>query len=131
MSVRTVATFTIFCLGTSISVSAQSPTEGDMNRKQSQTESHTRMRAAATVTVQGSEAKPYDQTESPTLLEVNIKETSTGDIEGESSVRALQIRPDDRSARMVSVQRVSGRLAGRKGTFVLHQRLPGQQLPVE
>ncbi|PWT89372.1 MAG: hypothetical protein C5B56_07225 [Proteobacteria bacterium] len=51
--------------------------------------------------------------------EIRIKETFTGDIVGESLVRALQIRRDDRSASMISVQRVRGRLGGREGTFVL------------
>lgn len=66
-----------------------------------------------------SEARPYDQTASPTLMEIRISETFTGDIAGESTVRALQVRRDDRSASMVSVQRVRGTLGGGKDTFVL------------
>jgi hypothetical protein len=41
----------------------------------SQTEPHTR-------------AKPYDHTVSPALMEVHISETFTGDMDGESPVRA-------------------------------------------
>ncbi|HEX3651256.1 MAG TPA: DUF3224 domain-containing protein [Rhizomicrobium sp.] len=78
-----------------------------------------RTRAKAKITVQNSEAKPYDQTESPALVEVHLTETFGGDIEGDSSVRALQVLHDDRSASLVSVQRFSGRLAGHQGTFVL------------
>jgi len=40
-------------------------------------------------------------------------------IEGESPVRALQVLRDDKSASLVSVQRFSGKLGGRQGTFVL------------
>ena len=86
---------------------------------QSQTEPRSRARAAAKITVQRSEAKPYDQTASPALMEVLLSETFTGDIDGESTVRALQVRRDDRSASMVSVQRFCGKLGGRQGTFVL------------
>jgi len=79
----------------------------------------TRTRAEATITVQSSDAKPYDQTASPALMEIHIAETFTGDIEGESTVRALQVQHDDRSASMVSLQRFLGKLGGRQGTFVL------------
>ena len=58
---------------------------------QSQTQARTRARAKAKITVQNSEAKPYDQTASPALVEVRLTETFTGDIEGESPVRALQV----------------------------------------
>jgi hypothetical protein len=71
------------------------------------------------VTVQNSKALPYDQSASPTLLEIHLNETFTGDIDGESPVRALQVLRDDRSASLVSMQRFHGRLHGRKGTFVL------------
>jgi hypothetical protein len=80
---------------------------------------HERTRANATVTVQSSDAKPYDQTVSPALHEIRISERFTGDIDGESLVRALQILRDDKSAGMVSLQRFRGKLAGRQGTFVL------------
>ena len=85
----------------------------------SRTEPRPRTRARATITVQNSEAKPYDQTVSPALLEIRLVETFSGDIEGQSPVRALQVLRDDRSASMVSVQRFSGKLGGRKGSFVL------------
>jgi hypothetical protein len=78
-----------------------------------------RTRAEARITVHSSEAKPYDQTESPALVEVRLSETFTGDIDGESTVRALQVLRDDRSASLISMQRFRGKLAGRQGSFVL------------
>src|SRR5690242_15322530 len=83
------------------------------------TESHVRASARAKITVQHSEAKPYDQSAGPALLEVHLTETFSGDIEGQSAVRALQVLRDDKSACLVSLQRFSGKLAGRQGTFVL------------
>ena len=78
-----------------------------------------RRRAEATIAVNNSQAKPYDQTVGPGVLEIHIEETFTGDIEGESTVRALQVLREDRTASMVSMQRFRGKLAGRQGTFVL------------
>lgn len=78
-----------------------------------------RNRAVARVTVQSSQAEPFDQTAGPVLSEIRLSETFTGDIDGESPVRALEVRRDDRSASLVSVQRFRGKLAGREGTFVL------------
>ena len=86
---------------------------------QSQMVLQTRKRAIAKVAVQSSEANAYDQTAGPALLDVRLSETFTGDINGESPVRALEVLRNDRSANLVSVQRFRGNLAGREGTFVL------------
>ena len=86
---------------------------------QSQAKPGTRARAKAKIIVQSSESKPYDQDTSPALMEIRLSETFTGDIDGESPVRALQVLRDDHSASLVSVQRFRGKLGGRQGTFVL------------
>ena len=86
---------------------------------QSQAVSHTRAHAEAKIRVQSSEAKPYDQTAGPALMEIHLSETFTGDIDGEATVRALQVQRDHQSASLVSMQRFRGKLAGRQGTFVL------------
>src|SRR5437660_9193617 len=75
--------------------------------------------ATAKITVVSSDAKAYDQTEGPALMELRLSETFAGDIDGESSVRALQLRRADQSASFVSMQRFRGKLGGRHGSFVL------------
>ena len=87
--------------------------------EQSQAEPRTRARAETKITVQSSEAKAYDQTASPPFMGIRLDETFTGDIDGESPVRALQALREDKSASLVSLQRFRGRLGGRQGTFVL------------
>lgn len=87
--------------------------------RKSQAEPRTRVSAKAKITVRSSEAKPYDQTASPALVEIRLTETFTGDMDGESPVRALQVLRDDKSACLVSMQRFQGKLGGRQGTFVL------------
>jgi uncharacterized protein DUF3224 len=86
---------------------------------QSQLEPRQRARAEAKITVHSSKAEPCDQTASPALMTIRLSETFNGDIDGESEVWALQVRRDDRSASMVSMQRFRGKLGGRQGTFVL------------
>ena len=76
-------------------------------------------RAIATITVQSSEARPYDQTIGPALTEIRISETFTGDLDGESTARASQVQRSDHSASQVSMQRFTGKLGGRQGGFVL------------
>lgn len=81
--------------------------------------SFVRTRAVATITVKSSKTEPFDREVKPTLAELSLKETFDGDLEGTSTVRALQIRGEDGSASMVSVQRFVGKLKGKQGTFVL------------
>ena len=96
-------------------VSPQSKEQGNATTSKPRTRSHAR----AKITVQHSDAKPYDQSVSPALLEIDISEVFSGDIDGESTVRALQAQSQNKSARMVSLQRFRGKLGGRQGTFVL------------
>src|ERR1051325_9191445 len=82
----------------------QSKEQADMTTdRHSQTELHTHKHATAKITVQNSQAKPYDQT-SPALMELHLSETFTGDIEVESPVRALQDQRGEKSASQVSMQ---------------------------
>lgn len=75
--------------------------------------------ARATIIVHDSRAEPFDETAGPALSILSIRETFAGDIEGESIVRALQLRQQDGRVHMISLQRVTGSLGGRKGSFVL------------
>ena len=77
-----------------LEASAQSGEELNVNIAQSE-KTGTRTRATAKIIVTSSEAKPYDQTASPALIELRLNETFTGDIDGESPVRALQVQRDD------------------------------------
>ena len=85
---------------------------------QTQTQGRERTQARTVITVRSSEAKPYDRSVSPALMEIDLRETFSGDLQADSTVRALQTQRDDRSASMVSMQRVDGELGGRRGTFV-------------
>jgi Protein of unknown function (DUF3224) len=117
MRIRILTALTIPCLGMLQLASAKLP--GNPVEIFHTLRPRRRARAEAKITVQRSEAKAYGQTASPLLMEIRLSETFTGDIDGGSTVRALEVLRDDRSASLVSVQRFRGKLGGRQGTFVL------------
>jgi len=51
-------------------------------------------------------------------MEIRLNEAFSGDIDGESPLRALQVRRDDQSVSLVSAQRFRRKLGGRQGSFV-------------
>jgi len=118
MRLRNMAKVAIIFLSIWQAASAQSQKETH-TPMQSQTEPCQRTRAKAKITVHSSQAKPYDQTASPALVEIDLNEKFAGDLDGESPVRALQLLRDDKSACLVSMQRFRGKLGGHQGTFVL------------
>jgi hypothetical protein len=109
MTIRAVALLAAFCLATSPGTAFQ-PAETHM---------HARSHAAAKVKVQKSRADVYDRMTGLALAVISIEEIFSGDIEGTSTVRALEVRRPDGPASMVSMQRVRGKLGGREGSFVL------------
>ena len=82
-------------------------------------ETPARTRAQAQVTVHRHESEPFDDQAAPELAELKLWERFTGGIEAESTVRALQMRDANGAIRQVSLQRMTGTLGGREGTFVL------------
>jgi Protein of unknown function (DUF3224) len=79
-----------------------------------------RTRATGTIDVKTYEPTPYDQpAEGPALVRIHVVEEFSGDIEGEGVAEFLQTAQGDDVASFVGVERVTGTLAGRSGTFVL------------
>ncbi len=63
---------------------------------------------------------PYDTVaEGPGLNELHVTEAFTGDIVGQGGARMLQAARKDGSASFCAIERVTGTLAGRSGTFLL------------
>jgi hypothetical protein len=79
-----------------------------------------RTRASAVITVRKYEPSAYDEpAEGPVLTRIHVQESFSGDIEGEGVVEFLQAARADGSASFARIERVTGRLAGREGTFLL------------
>jgi len=65
------------------------------------------------------ESDRYDELGGIALVELRLRETFAGEMDGESDVRALQVVRSDRSVNQVSLQTFRGSLHGRRGSFLL------------
>jgi hypothetical protein len=75
-----------------------------------------RTRASAVITVHKYEPSAYD---GPVLTRIHVAESFSGDIEADGEVEFLQAGHADGSGSFVGIERVTGTLAGRQGTFLL------------
>jgi hypothetical protein len=76
--------------------------------------------ATGRIDVESYDPTPFDEPSSgPKLIEIHVRETFSGDIEGEGVARFLQAERKDGSASFVGIERVTGTIAGRQGTFLL------------
>jgi len=77
-------------------------------------------RANATITVHAYEPAGYENpADGPALVRIHVAERFSGDIEGDGVVEFLQAARPDGSASFVGIERVTGTVAGRQGTFLL------------
>jgi hypothetical protein len=76
--------------------------------------------ATGRIDVKSYEPQAYDDAgEGPNLVEVHVTETFSGDVEDEGVVRFLQAIRDDGSASFVGIERITGSVGARQGTFLL------------
>jgi hypothetical protein len=76
--------------------------------------------ATGRIDVKTYEPQPYEEADDgPNLIEIHVSETFSGDIEGEGVARFLQAVRKDESASFVGIERVTGSVAGRSGSFLL------------
>jgi hypothetical protein len=79
-----------------------------------------RTRASAVITVHAYEPAAYDEpAEGPVLTRIHVAETFSGDIAGDGVVEFLQAARPDGSASFAGIERVTGSVGGRAGTFLL------------
>lgn len=66
--------------------------------------------------------KPYSEgADLPKLTRASVVKTLTGDIEGEGHVEYLMMYRPDGTATFVGLERVTGKIDGRSGSFVLER----------
>jgi hypothetical protein len=83
----------------------------------------TTTRANAVITVAVYEPTVYDHpAEGPVLTRIHVEESFSGDITADGVVEFLQSSTPEDSASFVGIERVSGALAGRTGTFLLQDQ---------
>ena len=79
-------------------------------------------RANARFAIKNWDEKPYSEgPDLPKLTRASVTKTFTGDIEGEGPVEYLMMYRSDGSAAFLGLERISGRIGGRTGSFVLQR----------
>ena len=79
-----------------------------------------RTRATAVINVHKYEPSAYEEpAEGPVLTRIHVEESFSGDISGDGVVEFLQAASVDDSASFVGIERITGELGGRRGTFLL------------
>ena len=77
-------------------------------------------RANGVITVHKYEPADYDKPAAgPVLTRIHVAESFSGDITGDGVAEFLQAASADGSASFVGIERVTGTIAGRAGTFLL------------
>jgi hypothetical protein len=79
--------------------------------------SHT---ATATFVIDSWTPEPAEEQDGVTLTPTRVTKTFHGDVEGQSTADLLMAQAQEESAAYVGFERISGRVHGRAGTFVLH-----------
>lgn len=64
----------------------------------------------------------YDDRDGTSLGRIHITRRFEGDLEGEATAELLTATTPDGGAVYVALDRITGKLAGRSGSFVLHHR---------
>jgi hypothetical protein len=78
-------------------------------------------RAVSTFVNHLHEAETYDEREGATLGRIHIERRFQGDLEGEATADLLTATAENGAAVYLALDRISGRLDGREGSFVLHR----------
>jgi hypothetical protein len=85
--------------------------------------SYQRAHATGKINVKIYEPAPYEQPDDgPALVRIHVEEDFTGDIQGSGVATFLQTTMGDDEASFVGVERVTGSVGGRSGTFVLQDQ---------
>ena len=78
--------------------------------------------ANARFAIKGWDEKPYSEGEGqPKLTRASVTKAYTGDIEGDGHTEYLMMYRADGSAAFVGLERVTARIDGKSGTFVLER----------
>ena len=78
--------------------------------------------ANAKFSIKSWDEKPYSEGKDlPKMTRASVAKTFTGDIDGEGHVEYVMMYRSDGTASFVGLERVTGRIAGRNGSFVLRR----------
>jgi Protein of unknown function (DUF3224) len=80
------------------------------------------MTTSARFSIKSWDEKPYSEGKDlPKMTRASVDKTFTGDIDGEGHVEYVMMYRRDGTAVFVGLERITGRIAGRNGSFVLQR----------
>ena len=78
--------------------------------------------ASARFSIKSWDEKPYSEGKDlPKMTRASVDKTFSGDIDGEGHVEYVMMYRSDGNAAFVGLERITGRIAGRNGSFVLQR----------
>ncbi len=77
------------------------------------------LRVTGWINVTRYDPKPYNQTGGITISDVHVIQDFTGGLIGTGTARFLMVQTPDGSAHFTGIERFTGNVAGRSGSFVL------------
>jgi hypothetical protein len=78
--------------------------------------------ANARFTIKNWDEKPYSEGKDlPKMTRASVDKTFTGDVDGEGHVEYVMVYRSDGTAAFVGLERITGRIAGKNGSFVLQR----------
>ena len=78
--------------------------------------------ASARFSIKSWDEKPYSEGKDlPKMTRASVDKTFSGDIDGEGHVEYVMMYRSDGTATFVGLERITGRIAGRNGSFVLQR----------
>lgn len=78
--------------------------------------------ASARFSIKSWDEKPYSEGQDlPKMTRASVDKTFTGEIDGEGHVEYVMMYRSDGTAVFVGLERITGRIAGRNGSFVLQR----------
>ena|ERR1700733_5506900 len=78
-----------------------------------------KLHATGWINVTRYDSKPYDQSAGITLSEVEVNQEFSGGLTGTGIARFLMVQMPDDSAHFTGIERFTGTVAGRSGSFLL------------
>ena len=82
----------------------------------------TKKTAKGKIVVKTYQAAAYQTGDGPALNQLDVTETFTGDVQADGVARMLQAQRTDGSASFVAMERVTGTIGGKQGSFLLQDQ---------
>lgn len=116
---RTVSIVVLIVAASALAFTQVKTKDADPKTKVAPETTKMRNQANATFSIKSWDEKPYDEIEGSKLARTTATKAYQGDIEGEGKVEYLMMYRADKSASFIGLERVTGSVGGRSGSFVL------------